>query len=259
MRYSMISPIKKFFQVTNHYMNQRQPFLGLLGGSYFFIMLMHLTNGIQRRKSICSNRLIRLKVAFNKLTYRILVDRIYSFGSHETSFVTPVLNSHHYGLFSWSTSPALAWFLASNKSIIHFNKIFQTINAVTVFHCSSDLSKHITGSRPGNINLFGQTQGRNSAFIRCSKIDSPKPFDQWQIGRMEQSSCCQRNMIFTLGTLICFSGSYIAGLFTSTAGTVKPFWPANFIKRFCTGFFGPIFFLPFKQGYTRHFHGILLV
>jgi hypothetical protein len=63
----MKSPVDKRFHVTDHSVDQRQPYSRLSGGSQFFPVMLRFTDSIKNRQSICLHRLISFKVFAKKL------------------------------------------------------------------------------------------------------------------------------------------------------------------------------------------------
>ncbi len=208
------------------------------------------------RKRVRSDCLVRFKTMFTKVPYCLLVNRIDNLSCHEPCAIPSPFKGYHYGLFPLDTSTPFPWTLATLNGTVHFNNMFQSINTIPVFHCGLDFSEHIAGSWPGYSDLLSQTQGGNTTLISSNQINSPEPLCQRQIRRVEQSTCGQRDVVFTFRTLMHFSCGYIAGFFTSATRTMKTFWPSDTKKCLCTCRFCSIFFLPVKQGHFRHFHSI---
>ena len=198
----MIGTIKKFFHISNHYMNHGQPFRCLFRWCYLEQVLLGSPNRIHGMKSVSTNSLPSLKVAIKKVFYVLSGNMRYDLHCHIASLGASFFNGHQYRLFSGSTSSSFPRAFTSHISVVKLYEVLQTIYAVTVRHRCSNFFKYIPRCRPRNSKLFGKSQSRYSSFVRSDKINGPKPLNQRQIGRMKQCPGSNRNLVFTFRALI---------------------------------------------------------
>lgn len=178
----MESSIYKLFQVADYYMYKRKPRSSFTCWSHFLIMFMAFRNRIQRWKCVCTDLLPWFHMTIKKITNSILSDLFNNSGCHKPSSLTIFLYCYKGRLFTCCSSATFSRLLASDISIVKFDKIFKSVDAVSVHHGHAYFSKHAMSRYPANLNLFTQSQSRNTAFVRSHKIYCPKPFYQWQVG-----------------------------------------------------------------------------
>jgi hypothetical protein len=255
----MIRAIKKFFHVPNHNMHHGQPLRCLFGWCYSGHVLLSFLDRIHGRQSVSTNRLASLKVVIKKVSNAFARNIWYGLHRHITSLGASFFNGHQYGLFSASTSSPFSGTLSSNIGVIKFYNILQAVYAVTVRHRSSDFFKYIPRCRPGDSKLLGKSQSRDPSFIRSDEVNSPKPLNQRQVGRVEQCSSSNGSLGFTFRALIYLTRFGEPGSVMATFGAHKTIGPTVSSNSISTCFLRTEFLLSFKQTDLGHFHGEILL
>ncbi len=224
----MESTVNKLLHISYHCMNQRKPFRYLSWGSYFLFVKMVFSYSIECGESICSNILSGFQVECKKIMNIFFRNCINSLHSYKTSTLDASFHSDKNRPFSFCPTTPLTSTLYTNISVIKFNQVLKSIDTVSMSHCRTDLSKHITCSRPGHPHVFGQSKVRDASFVRSSEINWPNPFYKWCFLRMKQCIGSYRHLVSTLGALVKFSCINETGFFISTCWTLKALWPGDF-------------------------------
>ena len=241
--------VDKLLHVADHDVNQGQPDVRLFGTRYFLEVFMLLVDGIQGWKSICLHRLAGVKVPSKKSADALFANMINSLHGNKTSPFLSGFDGNKHGSFSFGASTSFTGTLAADKGVVKLNQVDKPVDTVPVCHCFSDLAKHITGSDPGNIKVFGNTKSGNAAFVGSHEVNGPKPFNQGNFGRVKQCVRSYRDLMTTLGTLIDLMRPNIVGCHAATRWTLKAIRPTYFDQCFDTCVFSAVAFLPFNQAY----------
>lgn len=156
-----------------------------------------------------------------------------------------ILNGRQYRHFSFSTSlPAFPWHEALQSVHHQFQSIRVNENVVTMTITMRILRNHLKGVNPRHINLPGQTQHRNIAFVSSNQVSCPKPFTKRRIGRMKHRSCGQRSLSRVTFPAMT-SGNRKAGIMSAEHGQQKPSAQSLLGESLRTGFFRFIMLVPF--------------
>jgi hypothetical protein len=115
-------------------------------------------------------------------------DCIYRFRSHESCMLLPSLDCKKDRFFAGSSSASLTGSFPADKGVITFNQIFKTVYAIAMCHDQADFPQHAVGRYPRDTNMFAQAERRNAALVCSGQVNSPEPFDQGQVCRMENRS-----------------------------------------------------------------------
>ncbi len=239
--------IDKYFQVTNHNMNQWQPSRSLFRRCHLLLVYMFLGDGIQCWKRIGTNHLTRFQMTLAKFTHTVLADGLNRFSSHETGMFHTAFNRNQDRFFPRCSAPSFPSFLAANIGVITFNQSFKPINAVPMRHDCPNLVENPVSGPPSDFDMLTQPQCGNAAFVRGTEINRPEPFDQRQIGRMEDCPGCHTRLMMTMATLIDLSRCYIAVFFPRTFGTAESSRPSHLFQSLCACFFGSKSILPLEK------------
>ena len=121
-------------------------------------------------------------------------------------------------------------------------------------HGCSDFRQDAMSRRPGNAKKLGCSESRYASFVRGYQVNCPKPFDQWQLCRVKQGICSNRNLMSTLRTLVQLTCFNIVCFLRPTLRALKTIGPSDFSEFLYAGSFSSIAFLPFQQRHAGHFH-----
>lgn len=218
-------------------------------------MVLGLANLHQGSQRIAAHQLTGREMTLNKLRHRFTGDGRDLLHGDKPGTLVPVLNRHQHRGFALGTAASLSpAATTADQGIVDLDQIVQPIDAVPVSHGNADLAQHPAGRDPGNLDLFGETHGRNAALVRGSQVDRPEPLGQGQIGGVKQRSRRERGLVMALGAFAGMARGDDIAMIMPAAQATEPFRPALLRQRLGAGFFRSLPFLPVKQVGFRRFH-----
>ena len=187
--------VDKCFQVADRNVDHGQPHRCLFRRGHLFFMILRLSDSVKRWQGICFYRLAIFQVLGKKLANSYFGNTVHRLHSNKTSAFLPVSTATRNRSFSRGSSTSLAGTFTADKGVVELNQVGKPVNAVSVSHRFPDLAQHVACCNPGNTDMLGDTESRNTTFVGSHQINRPKPFHKRNFGRNETR--CQRSS--TLG------------------------------------------------------------
>jgi len=133
-------------------------------------MLLRLSDSVKRGQGICFYRLAIFQVFGKKLANSSFVNTVDRLHGNKTSAFLASFHSHKNRSLSSSPSTSFAGTFPADKGVVKLNQVGKPVNAVSVSHRFPDFAQHVTCCNPGNADMFGDTESRNTTFVRSHQI-----------------------------------------------------------------------------------------